>query len=226
MITPLQVVTGSGVFCFAYLQEVTAHGEAKPKTLPASRMPGTDSGRVVPQASACPPTEPERGQRGLSQLVFQGRLDPGTAPSTTAAGTFLPGLCGQGVAHPCHGGGPCYPLPWRLGLVCQSGQSPEPVQVPPRPEDRPGTSRKQGKREPALRGRRRGRLRLRGRVWASVCAYTCGRRHGGKAAALPPGRKSFGGFSPDLAASSFARKSPPWRIWKGGFACASQRKAK
>lgn len=111
--------------------EVTAHGEAKPKTLPASRMPGTDSGRVVPQASARPPTEPERGQRGLSQLVFQGRLDPGTAPGTTAAGTFLPGLCGQGVAHPCHGGGPCYPLPWRLGLVCQSGQSPEPVQVPP-----------------------------------------------------------------------------------------------
>ena len=75
-------------------------------------------------------------------------------------------------------------------------------------------------------GRRRGKLRLRGRVGASVCAYTCGRRHGGKAAALPPGRKSFWGVSPDLAASSFARKSPPWRIWKGGFACASQRKAK
>ena len=100
MITPLQVVTGSGVFCFAYLQEVTAHGEAKPKTLPASRMPGTDSGRMVPQASACPPTEPERGQRGLSQLVFQGRLDPGTAPGTTAAGTFLPGLCGQMTSGP------------------------------------------------------------------------------------------------------------------------------
>ena len=67
-------------FCFAYLQEVTAHGEAKPKTLPASRMPGTDSGRVVPQASARPPTEPERGQRAYhswySKAVWTQELRP------------------------------------------------------------------------------------------------------------------------------------------------------
>lgn len=43
-------------------------------------------------------------------------------------------------------------------------------------------------------GRCRGRLRLHGRVWASVRAYTCGCRHGGKAAALPPGSEKFWGI--------------------------------
>ena len=84
-------------FCFAVILEVIAHGKESVKALPASRVPGADSGGLVPEASAGAKAGPAEGERGLAWLVLQGRLDPGTAAGPADAGALLPGVRGQGV---------------------------------------------------------------------------------------------------------------------------------
>ena len=129
--------------------EVIAHSKASPAPLPPPWLPGVHPGRLVRQAPPAAQADPAEGQRGIPQLVQQGHMDGGPAACPADPRALVPGVRGQGLADPGHGGGPCGPLPWGLGSVHQPGQPAEPVQVSPRPEDhaRAGGAPGQVKRE-------------------------------------------------------------------------------
>ena len=170
-------------FSFALGLEVIAHDAATAQTLPPSRMSGVVPRRLVRQAQTSTAAKPETGQCRVSQLVQQADLDGQATACPTGAGAILPGVRSKWLADQSDGGGSHRPIPRGLGLVRFPGESPKPVQVPPRPEDgtrtSPGATLRQREATSALAD-------------ARACAGSQGRTGAQRRSrAGPPGSKKF-----------------------------------
>ena len=156
------------------------------------------------------PRQSRRGASGAyhswySKAAWTQELRPAQLLRNLSAGSVRP----RGGAPPATVVDHVIPLPWRLGLVCQSGQSPEPVQVPPRPEDRPGTSRKQGEKRASFEGAPPWKAmpaRPGGRVCVCIHLRAQARR---QSRGPPPGSEKFWGILPRPRCSLVCEKKSP-----------------
>ena len=98
-------------------------------------MPRVDPDGMVRQAHTCAQVSASQDICQVSQLVVQAHLGEASSARSTGTRAFLPGLFGPGPPNQGHGGRPRDTTPWRLGAVCQSSQSPKPLQIPPRPKN-------------------------------------------------------------------------------------------
>lgn len=170
---------------------MTAHGKESITPLPETRLPGADPGWLVREAQAGAQAAAPQDQRDLSRLVLEAHLDQASPAGPAGSGAILPGLRRQGDSDQGGCGGPRGSISWGLGSVRQPIQPPEPVQVPPRPEDGPGAGGRAQKSGSNLTANPAGSYVRAADARACLSADAQAGAQGGEAADLPPTPKKF-----------------------------------